>query len=152
MAGWPEHACVGCSLMADHVPNLAHLNARHTTLAYASRAPQEQIRDLQARMGWEHIPWYTITDAFDADMVRAAVPDRQPPRAPVLATEVVGVPAWFVHLLFIDDPHAATTPQEREAAVANADHTLGLPAVVPGAGHVLLAAGTFAELVGKPVS
>lgn len=37
-------------------------------MAYASRAPQEQIRDLQARMGWEHIPWYTITDAFDADM------------------------------------------------------------------------------------
>src|ERR1700759_3308270 len=38
--GWPEHGCVGCSLMADHVPNLAHLNARDTTLIYASRATQ----------------------------------------------------------------------------------------------------------------
>ena len=28
--GWPEHGCVGCSLMADHVPNVAHLNARDT--------------------------------------------------------------------------------------------------------------------------
>jgi predicted dithiol-disulfide oxidoreductase (DUF899 family) len=65
--GWPQRACIGCSFMADHVPNLAHLNARDTTLAYASRAPQSDIRGLQARMGWQHIPWYTITDDFDAD-------------------------------------------------------------------------------------
>src|SRR5438552_10754726 len=26
--GWPEHACVGCSMVADHVGHLAHLNAR----------------------------------------------------------------------------------------------------------------------------
>ena len=67
MAGWPEHGCVGCSFMADHVPDLAHLNARDTTLVYASRAPQDDIRRLQTRMGWEHIPWYTLTDGFDAD-------------------------------------------------------------------------------------
>jgi predicted dithiol-disulfide oxidoreductase (DUF899 family) len=67
VAGWPEHGCVGCSFMADHVPNLAHLNARDTTLAYASRAPQADIQSLQARMGWEHIPWYTTTDDFVAD-------------------------------------------------------------------------------------
>ncbi len=65
--GWPEHGCVGCSLMADHVPNLTHLNARNTTLVYASRAPQSNIQDLKARMGWEHIPWVTITDDFDVD-------------------------------------------------------------------------------------
>src|SRR6201984_2848169 len=35
--GWPEHGCVGCSLMADHIGNLAHLNARNTTLVYVSR-------------------------------------------------------------------------------------------------------------------
>src|SRR5215469_5069146 len=29
--GWPDHACIGCSMMADHVGNLAHLNARDTT-------------------------------------------------------------------------------------------------------------------------
>jgi predicted dithiol-disulfide oxidoreductase (DUF899 family) len=67
VAGWPEHGCVGCSLMADHVPQLEHLNARDTTLVYASRAPQAEIQDLKTRMGWEHIPWYTITDDFDAD-------------------------------------------------------------------------------------
>jgi predicted dithiol-disulfide oxidoreductase (DUF899 family) len=65
--GWPGHGCVGCSFMADHVPNLAHLNARDTTLAYASRAPQADIARLKARMGWEHIPWYTLTGDFDAD-------------------------------------------------------------------------------------
>src|ERR1700737_5552497 len=65
--GWPEHACVGCSLMADHIGNLAHLNARDTTLVYASPASQADIKRLKARMGWEHIPWYTVTDSFDAD-------------------------------------------------------------------------------------
>src|SRR3954454_12290267 len=53
VAGWPEHACVGCSLMADHVPHLEHLHARDTTLVYASRAPQADIQRLQTRMGWE---------------------------------------------------------------------------------------------------
>jgi predicted dithiol-disulfide oxidoreductase (DUF899 family) len=64
---YPERACVGCSMVADQVSNLAHLNARDTTLAYASRAPQANIRDLQERMGWQHIPWYTLTDDFDKD-------------------------------------------------------------------------------------
>jgi len=64
--GWPEHACRGCSLGADQVAHLAHLNARDTTLAYASRAQQADIARLKARMGWE-MPWYTITDSFDVD-------------------------------------------------------------------------------------
>src|SRR5215467_15719646 len=34
--GWPEHACRGCSLGADQVSHLSHLNARDTTLAWAS--------------------------------------------------------------------------------------------------------------------
>ena len=38
--GWPDHACIGCSLMADQVAHPAHLHARDTTLAFASRAPQ----------------------------------------------------------------------------------------------------------------
>ena len=54
--GWPEHACIGCSLGADQVGHLAHLNARDTTLVYASRAPQADIARLKARMGWD-IPW-----------------------------------------------------------------------------------------------
>jgi predicted dithiol-disulfide oxidoreductase (DUF899 family) len=64
--GWPDHACVGCSMIADHVGNLAHLNARDTTLAFASRAPQPDIARVKARMGWA-MPWYTMTDEFDAD-------------------------------------------------------------------------------------
>src|SRR5205807_479004 len=46
--GWPEHACRGCSLGADQVADLAHLNARDTTLAYASRAPLADIARLTA--------------------------------------------------------------------------------------------------------
>ncbi|HUB57686.1 MAG TPA: DUF899 family protein, partial [Mycobacterium sp.] len=38
--GWPDHGCRGCSMIADHIGNLAHLNARDTTLVFASRAPQ----------------------------------------------------------------------------------------------------------------
>jgi predicted dithiol-disulfide oxidoreductase (DUF899 family) len=64
--GWPEHACRGCSLGADQVAHLAHLNARDTTLVFASRAPQTDIARLKARMGWA-MPWYTITDSFDTD-------------------------------------------------------------------------------------
>lgn len=80
--GWPDHACIGCSLGADQVSHLAHLNARDTTLAYASRAPQADIARLKARMGWQHIPWYTITDSFDADF---------------------GVDEWHGHNAFIRD-------------------------------------------------
>jgi predicted dithiol-disulfide oxidoreductase (DUF899 family) len=65
--GWPEHGCVGCSMVADHVAHPAHLNARDTTLVFASRAPQADIARLKNRMGWQHIPWATITDSFDAD-------------------------------------------------------------------------------------
>jgi predicted dithiol-disulfide oxidoreductase (DUF899 family) len=64
--GWPDHACRGCSMGADQVGHLAHLHARNTTLAYASRAPQPDIARLKARMGWA-MPWYTITDSFDTD-------------------------------------------------------------------------------------
>lgn len=80
--GWPDHACRGCSMGADQVSNLIHLNQRDTTLAYVSRAPQADIARLKARMGWEQIPWYTITDSFDADF---------------------GVDEWHGHNVFIRD-------------------------------------------------
>jgi len=79
--GWPDHACRGCSLGADQVSNLAHLNARDTSLVYASRAPQADIARLKARMGWE-MPWVTITDGFDKDF---------------------GVDEWHGHNVFIHD-------------------------------------------------
>jgi predicted dithiol-disulfide oxidoreductase (DUF899 family) len=52
VSGWPEHACRGCSLIADQVADVAHLNARDTTLAFASRAPRPDIERVKARMGW----------------------------------------------------------------------------------------------------
>jgi predicted dithiol-disulfide oxidoreductase (DUF899 family) len=64
--GWPDHACRGCSMLADQVAHVAHLNARDTTLAFVSRAPQADIERVKARMGWI-MPWYTITDGFDVD-------------------------------------------------------------------------------------
>ena len=79
--GWPEQACRGCSLVADQVAHLAHLNARDTTLAYVSRAPQADIQRLKARMGWA-MPWYSLTDGFDADF---------------------GVDQWHGHNVFIQD-------------------------------------------------
>jgi predicted dithiol-disulfide oxidoreductase (DUF899 family) len=67
MKRFPEAGCGGCSFLADQVAHLAHLNARDTTLAFVSRAPQPDIERWKARMGWEQIPWYTLTDDFDTD-------------------------------------------------------------------------------------
>src|SRR5437879_11396461 len=67
VVGWPDHACVGCSMMADHVGNLAHVNARDTTIVFASRAPQKDIKRLQTRMGGVRVRWGAITDDFDKD-------------------------------------------------------------------------------------
>jgi predicted dithiol-disulfide oxidoreductase (DUF899 family) len=80
--GWPDHACRGCSMVADQVAHPAHLNARDTTLVFVSRAPQADIARLRARMGWGHIPWFTITDGFDKDF---------------------GVDEWHGHNVFIRD-------------------------------------------------
>jgi predicted dithiol-disulfide oxidoreductase (DUF899 family) len=66
VAGWPERGCGGCSFLADQVAHLAHLNARDTTLVYASRGSQADIGRVKARMGWD-IPWYTMVDDFDVD-------------------------------------------------------------------------------------
>ena len=80
---YPERGCVGCSFVAaDNASHPAHLNARNTSLAYVSRAPQSAIQDLKRRMGWELIPWYEITDDFDKDF---------------------GVDEWHGHNAFIRD-------------------------------------------------
>ena len=67
VAGWPERGCYGCSFLADQTAHVAHLNAPDTTLAFVSRAPCGDIERWKARMGWEQIPWYTLTDSFDSD-------------------------------------------------------------------------------------
>src|SRR3954447_23035981 len=30
VSGWPDHGCIGCSMVADQVAHVAHLNARDT--------------------------------------------------------------------------------------------------------------------------
>ncbi len=64
---YPDRACVGCSLVADQVAHPAHLNARDTTLVFVSRAPQDDIKGLKKRHGWDPIPWFTLMDDFDKD-------------------------------------------------------------------------------------
>jgi predicted dithiol-disulfide oxidoreductase (DUF899 family) len=64
--GWPDHACMGCSMVADHVAPVEHLHRRNTSLAFVSRAPQSDIERVKKRMGWE-MPWFTLTDDFDRD-------------------------------------------------------------------------------------
>lgn len=64
---WPERGCIGCSMVADQIAHPAHLNARDTSLAFVSRGSQADLARLKAHMGWGHIPWYTLTDGFDAD-------------------------------------------------------------------------------------
>jgi predicted dithiol-disulfide oxidoreductase (DUF899 family) len=66
--GWPEHACRGCSMVADQVAHVAHLHARDTTLAFVSRAPLPDIERVKARMGWT-MPWYSMPTGctFDID-------------------------------------------------------------------------------------
>ncbi|MGH2985618.1 MAG: DUF899 domain-containing protein [Solirubrobacterales bacterium] len=51
--------CNGCAMFADQVSALAHLNARDTSFALVSRAPQAQIEAFKRRMGWS-MPWYTV--------------------------------------------------------------------------------------------
>jgi predicted dithiol-disulfide oxidoreductase (DUF899 family) len=64
--GWPNHACPGCSLIADQVGHVAHLNARDTTLAFVSRAAQPDIERVKAWMDWT-MPWYTMKTAPDVE-------------------------------------------------------------------------------------
>jgi predicted dithiol-disulfide oxidoreductase (DUF899 family) len=65
--GYPEKGCPGCSMVADQVAHPRHLRARDTRLVFVSRAKQDEIAALKASMGWELIPWYSLTDDFDAD-------------------------------------------------------------------------------------
>jgi predicted dithiol-disulfide oxidoreductase (DUF899 family) len=67
IAAYPEDGCPGCTMYADNLPNLIHLNARDTTLAFMSAGSQEAIRNYRRRMNWPDWPWYTTADDFSAD-------------------------------------------------------------------------------------
>jgi hypothetical protein len=60
----------------------------------------------------------------------------------------LGVQAWFVHLLFTDDPHGRTSEAEWHVALSKADRELGLTGLtIEAAGHVYLHADSRAELL-----
>ncbi len=63
----PQRGCIGGSLGARHPNHTPPHNQRDTHLAFVSRGSQAELARQQAKMGWEHIPWYTLTDDFDAD-------------------------------------------------------------------------------------
>lgn len=67
VGNWPEGGCTGCSIFIDGVVHPAHLNARDTTFAIISPAPQPDIARYKRRMGWEAFPWYTTLDDFSED-------------------------------------------------------------------------------------
>ncbi|MFG1677393.1 DUF899 domain-containing protein [Micromonospora sp. NPDC049282] len=63
-----EDACTGCSMFADNVGHLAHLNARDVTLTLTSGGPLADLMTLRRRMGWA-LPWYSsLNNSFNVDM------------------------------------------------------------------------------------
>lgn len=67
-----EEGCVGCSMMAEHVPPLGHLHARDTTYVMVSRAPLEKLLGYRERMGWD-IPWYSSNGTSFNEDFRATI-------------------------------------------------------------------------------
>ena len=65
--GWPDKACVGCSMVADQICHLDHVHARDITFAMVSAAPRADIARLQTRFGWDRWPWYAGTAEFNRD-------------------------------------------------------------------------------------
>jgi predicted dithiol-disulfide oxidoreductase (DUF899 family) len=52
---WTE-GCDGCSMMADSIPPLSHINAKDTSFVLVSRAPLAKLLAFRDRMGWT-LPW-----------------------------------------------------------------------------------------------
>jgi predicted dithiol-disulfide oxidoreductase (DUF899 family) len=64
---WPTGSCSGCASFADQVTHPAHLAARDTTLVFLTAAPVDHIERLRRRMGWEHLPFFSLPDDRFAD-------------------------------------------------------------------------------------
>lgn len=58
VSGWPEAGCVGCTMMVDQFPHLAHFHARDTSFCLVSRGPLLNLEKYKERMGWIY-PWYS---------------------------------------------------------------------------------------------
>ena len=67
--GWPEHGCVGCSLIRPHWKPGPSQRPQHHPRVRLARLPVRH-RAGEGSMGWNH-PWYTIVPgakgAFDLD-------------------------------------------------------------------------------------
>jgi predicted dithiol-disulfide oxidoreductase (DUF899 family) len=60
--------CKGCSFVADHIPHLAHVQARNTTFTMISHAPLKSIKRHKKRMEWKQ-PWVSAwKNNFNADL------------------------------------------------------------------------------------
>ena len=67
VVNWPEGGCPGCSMVrGPGRPSRAPERPRHDARVCLARAAAGD-RALEGADGWEPIPWYTITDDFDAD-------------------------------------------------------------------------------------
>ena len=53
-----DAGCVGCSMFVDQIGHPAHIHARDTSFALASRAPIGTLEAYRERMGWT-LPWYS---------------------------------------------------------------------------------------------
>ena len=62
----------------------------------------------------------------------------------------LGVQAFLVYVLFLDDPRSPCSREEWDEAIKQADRELGLPEIGPaqGIGHVFMKSGARGDLVG----
>ncbi|GAB3287349.1 DUF899 domain-containing protein [Parasphingorhabdus pacifica] len=72
-----EAGCPSCSSIADTIdPQVVHLRARDVTMICASRAPLEELRAYQRRMGWS-FNWVSTHDSdFGFDFGFSHTPER----------------------------------------------------------------------------
>ena len=60
--------CVGCSFVGDHIPHLAHVQARNTSFVMCSHAPLKSIKRHKKRMGYKQ-PWVSsLGSSFNKDL------------------------------------------------------------------------------------
>ena len=62
--GWPDAACIGCSMFADQVSRLEHLHARGVTFAFVSAALRNLFEAYRKRLDWK-VPWFSCTEEFN---------------------------------------------------------------------------------------
>lgn len=62
-----DAGCEGCSMMADHIGPLAHMQVRDTTYVAIGRAPIEKLTTFRQRMGWEFPFLSSFGTSFNED-------------------------------------------------------------------------------------